>query len=314
MKGRVYKSTGSWYRVRDENGNFLDCRIKGKLRLKGIKSTNPVAVGDEVVFALDTTEGEGIIREVTERRNAVIRKSANLSKQVHILAANIDLCLLFVTVEHPHTTMGFIDRFLVSSEAFGVPVRLVFNKTDLYDTPELRERLQSYLDIYRQVGYRCAEISVEQKRGLDTVIDWMKDKTVVVSGHSGTGKSSFLQYLDPNLEVRIGATSDVHKKGKHTTTFAEMFDLPYGIRLIDTPGIKGFGLAAALDKDDINLFFPEMKALLPDCKFYNCKHQNEPGCAVKEAVERGEIPESRFFSYCTMMEDDGSSYRKNIYG
>lgn len=313
MRGQVYKSTGSWYKVKDENGEFWNCRTKGKLRLAGIKSTNPVAVGDFIEFEEDenSPEQEGIIKEIYDRKNYLLRKSTNLSKQTHVIAANVDLLFLVITIDNPPTSYGFIDRFLVMAEAFNVPVHILINKWDLYENETL-EKAQEYENLYKSIGYPVTRLSVENGLGFDTLKELIKDQCIVFSGHSGVGKSSILKLLAPDLEIRIGDTSTVHQKGKHTTTFAEMFDLDHQAKIIDTPGIKGYGITR-LEKDEIALYFKEMKALLDECKFYNCKHLNEPNCAVKEAVVDGEIPESRYYSYLNMMEDDEGTFRSNKY-
>lgn len=314
VKGQVYKSTGSWYQVKAENGEFWSCRIKGKLRLKGIKSTNPVSVGDWVDFDRDEKgqENEGVITDIRDRHNYLIRKSTNLSKQTHVIAANLDQLFLIITVANPTTSYGFIDRFLVMAEAFNVPVSLVINKMDSYSDEEM-EKVLEMVELYRSVGYTVLACSAETGENMEEISEAMKGKTVAFSGHSGVGKSSILKRVAPDLEIKIGDTSSVHQKGKHTTTFAEMFDLEGDKRIIDTPGIKGFGLTQ-VEKDEIALYFREMKNKLEDCRFYNCKHLNEPGCAVKEAVEEGEIAYTRYESYFNMMHDDESSYRSNIYG
>lgn len=303
IKGTVYKSTGSWYKVKDDAGKFWDCRIKGKFRIKGIKSTNPIAVGDVVHFdPEEKDENQGIIHQIEDRKNAILRKSINLSKQTHIIACNVDLCLLFLSLKQPKSTLGFIDRFLVSAEAFDVPVYLVFNKVDLLEEEEIDE-LAYYLELYEDVGYQSFAISLEDQEGLEPLENVIKGKNIMLAGNSGTGKSSFANYLSAELDIRVGDTSTVHHKGKHTTTFAEMHDLPnYNARLIDTPGVKSFGLSQ-IEKDELPLYFPDLKKYLSDCKFYNCKHLNEPGCAVKAAVENEEIAPSRYNSYLNILND-----------
>lgn len=314
MKGQVYKSTGSWYLVKDENGGFWQCRTKGKLRLEGSKSTNPVSVGDWVLFEEDKQGNpeEGIIYEILNRKNYLLRKSTNLSKQTHVIAANVDLLFLVVTLQNPTTSFGFIDRFMVMAEAFNVDVHILINKWDAYDDATLKQA-EVLTEVYERIGYKVSPCSVITGLNMDLVKKEMHEKTVVFSGHSGVGKSSILQIIAPNLKIRIGDTSVSHQKGKHTTTFAEMFDLGDDIRVIDTPGIKGFGLTK-LEKHEISLYFREMKNLLDGCKFYNCKHINEPKCAVKAGLESGEIAESRYTSYINMIEDDDGSYRSNKFG
>lgn len=302
-EGRVYKSTGSWYNVKDTEGNFWNCRLKGKMRNLKLKTTNPVAVGDAVVFEPEGEENQGLIKSVEDRKNAILRKSINLSKQVQIIAANVDLCLLFVTIRDPQTTLGFIDRFLVSAEIFDVPTRLIFNKTDLLQDDKWFEKLAEYVSIYDEIGYPYNLLSIENGKGLDKVKNEIIGKRIILSGHSGTGKSSFVKALYPELNIKIGETSVLHQKGKHTTTFAEMYDLDNaGTQLIDSPGIKSFGLVD-VGKEDLALYFPEFKALLGDCKYYNCTHVAEPQCAVKLAVEEGEVSEARYFSYLKILED-----------
>ncbi len=305
MKGLVTKSTGSWYNVLYE-GEIVPCRIKGKFRINGIVTTNPVSVGDVVTFEEDTA-GQGIITEIEPRKNYIIRKSTNLSKQAHIIAANLDYALLVITLKSPQTTFGFIDRFLVTCEAFHVPAVLVFNKEDIYEGKDL-EQLNEAIRIYQQIGYTCIKTSAETGVGLEEVEKIFKDKVTLLSGQSGVGKSSLLNAMFPNFNVRVGAVSKSHKKGQHTTTFAEMFQLPNGGHIIDTPGIKGFGLYD-IEKDEIGLYYPEMKERLGNCKFYNCKHINEPGCAVLEGLETGEIALTRYDSYLGMQEDTGNPYR-----
>ena len=293
MRGLVYKSTGSWYTVKEENsGVFYQCRIKGKMRLKGIKNTNPVAVGDYVAFQQE--EGlQGVITAVEERQNYIIRKSVNLSKQTHIIAANIDLAFLVVTLNNPPTSTTFIDRFLVTAEAYSIKTVLLFNKVDTYTPDELAE-VKYLAQLYRKVGYECIGISATTGKNIEKVKETMRGKTCVVSGHSGT--------------LKTGEISLQHQQGQHTTTFAEMFDLPFGAHIIDTPGIKGFGMVE-IDKHELTDYFPEFFALKEDCKFNNCLHTDEPHCAVKEALENDEIAWSRYKSYLQILEGDEESYR-----
>lgn len=313
MEGQVYKSTGSWYQVKAEDGRFWRCRIKGKFRLQGIKSTNPIAVGDWVSFNEDEKgeDSEGVIHEIAERRNYLLRKSTNLSKQTHIIAANVDCLFLVITLKNPPTSFGFVDRFLVMAEAYKVPVHLVINKVDLHE--ENDTEIEEWKELYQGIGYPVTFCSATTGEGIDHIAQTMAGIVSAFSGHSGVGKSSILKCLAPERDIKIGDTSTVHLKGKHTTTFAEMFDMDNDRRVIDTPGIKGFGLTQ-LDKDEIALYFVEMKSALDDCKFYNCKHLNEPKCAVKAAVENGDIAESRYQSYINMMEDDEGNYRTDKYG
>ncbi|WP_314205919.1 ribosome small subunit-dependent GTPase A [Capnocytophaga bilenii] len=307
MRGLVYKSTGSWYTVKEENsGVFYQCRIKGKMRLKGIKNTNPVAVGDYVAFQQE--EGlQGVITAVEERQNYIIRKSVNLSKQTHIIAANIDLAFLVITLNNPPTSTTFIDRFLVTAEAYSIKTVLLFNKVDTYTPDELAE-VKYLAQLYRKVGYECIGISATTGKNIEKVKETMRGKTCVVSGHSGAGKSTLINAIAPQLTLKTGEISLQHQQGQHTTTFAEMFDLPFGAHIIDTPGIKGFGMVE-IDKHELTDYFPEFFALKEDCKFNNCLHTDEPHCAVKEALENDEIAWSRYKSYLQILEGDEESYR-----
>ncbi len=311
-KGIVIKSTGSWYTVRQEDGAKLECKIKGKFRIKGIKSTNPVAVGDLVEFKLvepekeDDREHIGLITKIIDRRNYIIRKSQNLSKQSHIIAANIDQAFLVVTVNYPVTTTTFIDRFLASAEAYRIPCTLIFNKVDRYD-PDQIIRMDELIDIYENIGYRCLITSAKKNIGMSTLKSWMKNKTNVFSGHSGVGKSTLINIIDQKLNLKTKEISDYHQTGKHTTTFSEMFELDLGGYIIDTPGIKGFGMLD-MEKEEIGHYFPEIFKRLEKCQFYNCTHIHEPGCEVKNAVANGEISESRYFSYMGLLDGE-AKYR-----
>lgn len=313
MKGIVYKSTGSWYTVKTEGGIFYECRIKGRFRMQGIKSTNPVAVGDVVHFEADSAGDEltGTITKIEDRKNYIIRKSVNLSKQTHIIAANIDQVFLLVTLSMPRTYPGFIDRFLATCEAYDVPAVLLFNKIDLYDDEALGET--KYLAaLYRGIGYTCIGISAKKGKNVDKVKELMKDKTSMFAGHSGVGKSTLINQLQPGFELKTAPISDLHLQGQHTTTFAEMFDLPWGARIIDTPGIKGFGLVD-MDKDEIGDYFPEFFELKQYCKFNNCLHLDEPQCAVKEALDKDEVSWSRYKSYVSMVTGEEDTYRMDNY-
>jgi len=312
MQGTVYKSTGSWYLVKDGRGRFFECRIKGRFRIKGIKNTNPVAVGDRVRFELEQPgAGEGIITEIEERRNYIIRKSVNLSKQTHIIASNIDQVFLMVTLKQPRTFTGFIDRFLATSEAYDIPVVLLFNKVDIYSPGELEE--VDYLSsLYRDIGYTCLGISARTGEHVEVVKALMKDKTSMFAGHSGVGKSTLINWIEPGLDLKTEAVSEQHLQGQHTTTFAEMYDLNWGARIIDTPGIKGFGLVD-MDRDEIGDYFPEFFALKSECKFNNCLHLDEPQCAVKEALEQNEVAWSRYKSYVAMVTGEEDTYRMDNY-
>ena len=306
-KGIVYRSTGSWYTV-ESQGVFYECRIKGKLRLKGIKSTNPVAVGDRVHFEIDShaQANEGNITQIEERQNYIVRKSVNLSKQTHIIASNIDKVFLLVTLNNPPTFPAFIDRFLVTAEAYQIPTVLLFNKIDTYTNAELDD-LKILQNIYQEIGYVTQSISAINGEGVDTIKTLMQDKVSMFSGHSGVGKSTLVNAISPELALKTAAISKQHQQGMHTTTFAEMFALFDGIRIIDTPGIKGFGVVDMLP-EEIGNYFPEFYKRKMDCKFHNCIHINEPKCAIIDAVENEEIALSRYTSYVQMMEED-SPYR-----
>lgn len=300
-KGIVVKSTGSWYIVRKENGETVQCRIRGKFRMEGIRTTNPLAVGDQVDVE---KENDGYtITAIGKRRNYIIRKSTNLSKESHIIAANVDMALLIATVNHPVTSPVFIDRFLVTAEAYNIPAVLVFNKTDLYD-PEDQAMLGGLMAIYRKIGYLCYAVSAVTGENVEAVKQLLKDKTTVLSGISGVGKSSLINRIEPGLELKTATISDAHDSGKHTTTFAEMFPLQEGGYIIDTPGLRSFGIID-IRKEELSHYFPEIFAQAKNCRFYNCTHTHEPGCAVREAVEENEISESRYLSYLGMMEESG---------
>lgn len=313
MTGIIYKSTGSWYTVKTIDNHFYDCRIKGKFRMKGIKSTNPIAVGDVVDFELDETSDEtiGLIHNIHERTNYIVRKSVNLSKQSHIIASNIDIVFLLVTINNPITTTSFIDRFLVTAEAYHIKAVLVFNKIDTYDQATLEEQLfQQY--IYTQIGYECLRVSATAGKGLEELKQMMKGKVCMFSGHSGVGKSTLVNALEPNLNLKTKEISDLHQQGQHTTTFAEMFDLSFEAKIIDTPGIRGFGIVD-MEKSEIKGYFPEFFALENQCKFNNCLHKDEPHCAVKKALEDDKIAWSRYKSYLQILEGDEEQYRNDVY-
>lgn len=313
MKGTVYKSTGSWYTVKSQQGEFYQCRIKGKFRIGGIKSTNPVAVGDHVVFNVETKGDEtiGVIHTIETRDNYIIRKSVNLSKQTHIIATNIDVAFLLITLNNPTTFTAFIDRFLVTAEAYHVKAVLLFNKIDLYNEEELLE-IKYLAALYRKIGYECIGISAKTGKNIHKVKDLMQDKVTLFSGHSGTGKSTLVNAIEPGLNLKTAEISEQHQQGQHTTTFAEMHDLSFGGQIIDTPGIRGFGVVE-IDKEELGNYFPEFFERKQDCKFNNCLHINEPNCAIKEALENSEIAWSRYKSYLQILEGEDDGYRKDVY-
>ena len=308
MKGLVVKNTGSWYVVKTDEDTLVDCKIKGNFRLKGIRSTNPVAVGDWVTIA-PNKEATAFITEIEDRKNYIIRKSTNLSKQSHIIAANVDVALLVVTVSRPVTSTVFIDRFLASAEAYRVPVILVFNKTDLL-TPEERHYQEMMMTLYETVGYHCVELSAETGEGVEQLLPLLQGKVSVLSGNSGVGKSTLINRIIPGLQLRTAEISDAHQMGMHTTTFSEMLSLPEGGWLIDTPGIKGFG-TFDMEPEELTGYFKEIFEFSHQCRFNNCTHTHEPGCAVIEAVKNHYMAESRYQSYLSMLEDkEEGKYRK----
>lgn len=313
MKGIVYKSTGSWYTVKSIQGAFYECRIKGKFRIEGIKSTNPVAVGDVVMFDVETKGDEtiGIIHTIEPRDNYIIRKSVNLSKQTHIIAANVDLAFLLVTLNNPPTFTTFIDRFLVTAEAYDIKAVLLFNKIDTYNEDEILE-IKYLAALYRKIGYECIGISAKTEKNIDKVKELMQHKVSMFSGHSGVGKSTLVNALEPKLEIKTKEISEQHMQGQHTTTFAEMYDLSFDARIIDTPGIKGFGVVE-IEKEELGGYFPEFFQYKVNCKFNNCLHIEEPKCAVKEALDAGEIAWSRYKSYLQILAGEEEHYRKDIY-
>ena len=312
MVGIVYKSTGSWYLVKS-NDILYKCRMKGKFRLKGIKSTNPISVGDVVDFSLEAKNNEetGVITNIHERRNFIVRKSVNLSKQTHIIAANIDQVFLLITIDNPPTFTTFIDRFLVTTKAYSIKTILVFNKIDAYEIEQRAEVL--YLkDIYEAIGYQCIEVSAVEDKNVTTIKEMMIGKVSMFAGHSGVGKTTLVNAIEPSLDLKTKEISEQHKQGQHTTTFAEMFDLSFNAQIIDTPGIKGFGVVD-IDKDELGDYFPEFFALKQHCKFNNCIHVNEPQCAVKDALENEEIAWSRYKSYLQILEGEEEHYRTDIW-
>eukprot|EP01037_Dinobryon_pediforme_P018600 gene18600-18889_t len=298
MQGLIVKSTGSWYQVQTPDKQRFDCRIKGKFRIKGITTTNPLAVGDLVNFELEPEQETGVITNLQQRRNYIIRKSINLSKQGQIIAANLDQAILVVTLASPRTSLGFIDRFLVTAEAYDIPSMLIFNKLDLFSDEGL-EILADYKSIYENVGYPCYEVSALEGTNIELLQELIKNKVTLFSGHSGVGKSSLINVLLPELDLRTHQVSDWSDKGMHTTTFAEMFELPQGGFIIDTPGIRELGVID-IEKQELSHFFPEMRKRMHDCRFHNCRHINEPGCAVLAALEDGEIELSRYESYLSI--------------
>jgi len=317
MVGTVYKSTGSWYWVKSESdpdtSGLHKCRIKGKFRIKGIKSTNPIAVGDLVDFELETIGDEevGVITNIHERTNYIVRKSVNLSKQTHIIASNIDQVFLMVTINNPPTLTTFIDRFLITAEAYSIKAILLFNKIDTYEIEERAEIL--YLkDIYEAIGYDCIEVSSTRGDNIDKVKELMHGKVSMFSGHSGVGKTTLVNAIESSLNLKTKEISEQHKQGQHTTTFAEMFDLSFGAKIIDTPGIKGFGVVD-MSKEELGDYFPEFFRRKQDCKFHNCIHVKEPQCAVKDALEEEEIAWSRYKSYLQIMEEEEENYRTDIW-
>jgi len=307
--GIVIQSTGSWYIVRNPQGELISCRIKGKFKIAGIKSTNPIAVGDKVSFVRMKDEDTAVIDTIEPRYNYIIRKSINLSKQTHIIAANIDHAFLVITISQPRTSLGFIDRFLLTTEAYHIPVVLVFNKTDL-NTPEEQEIQEQWIEKYRQIAYQSIQTSALTGQGLEELKTLMKSGTNMFSGHSGVGKSALINALQPGLKIKTAHISSFNLKGRHTTTFAQMHPLDFGGYIIDTPGIKEFGLVD-FKKEDVSGYFPEMRALLNQCKYNNCLHVNEPKCAVKQAVLDGKIAESRYNNYLAIINDE--NYNKKPF-
>lgn len=306
-KGIVIKSTGSRYRVLPDDGSIIECSIRGKMRINAVRTTNPVAVGDYVLFEKDIKTGTGVITEVLDRKNYILRKSSNLSKQSQILAANIDQVILMITIILPETQPEFIDRFLITAEAYRIPAIILLNKTDLYGDEE-NEKRSVYEEIYRNIGYKVLSVSVEKDKDLESVKELLKDKVTLVSGNSGVGKTSLLNRLNPSLQLKTGEISEYHKQGRHITTFPEMHPMPFGGYVIDTPGIRGFGVVD-MEKNELYHFFPEIFQAAGNCRFYNCLHLDEPGCAVRKAVEEGRISIMRYKSYLGIIDTDESKYR-----
>jgi ribosome biogenesis GTPase len=306
-KGVVLKSTGSRYRVLYEEGKMIDCSVKGKLRIKEFHTTNPIAVGDNILFEIDRKTNSGIITEVLERRNWILRRSSNLSKHSQILAANIDQVFLMITIILPETPVEFIDRFLITAEAYRVPAMIIINKTDLYGEEE-SARMEYLESIYKNIGYDCIRLSLKELTNLEVLRDLMKGKTSLISGFSGVGKSTLLNVFNPLLNLKTAEISDYHKQGKHITTFPEMHKMPFGGFVIDTPGIRGFGVVD-MERNEIYHFFREIFVKSKECRFNNCLHLDEPGCAVRSAVEKGEIAFLRYKSYLNIMDGDDRKYR-----
>jgi len=298
--GKVIRSTGSWYTVMCDNDNIVNCRLKGLFRTKGIRTTNPISVGDIVDFDLIEDDGTGVIKKIHPRKNYIIRKATKLSKDTHIIAANIDQVVIIVSLTKPRTSTGFIDRILTTAEAYHIPAIIIFNKLDLYDDSNIA-KLELLKNAYENAGYICLVTSVPNKTGLPEFKENLQGKTSLLSGHSGVGKSALINSVDSSLSLKTGEISEYHSKGVHTTTFANMFPLKFGGEVIDTPGIKEFGLVE-FDKVELGQRFPEIRNLMHDCRFNNCKHVNEPGCAVVEAVSKGDIVEFRYINYLNMLE------------
>jgi ribosome biogenesis GTPase len=314
MTGLVYKSTGSWYTVKNqEDDAIIECRIKGKFRLKGIKSTNPIAVGDIVDFEIDENSDKitGSIYNIHERKNYIVRKSVNLSHQMHIIASNVDYVFLLITVNNPPTTFNFIDRFIVTAEAYGIETVLVFNKIDTFND-DIRDEQLYMQAIYEQIGYKCLRVAALDGTGIDQLKELMVGNVTMFSGHSGVGKSTLVNALEPSLNLKTKNISEQSKQGQHTTTFAEMFDLHFDAKIIDTPGIKGFGIVN-LEKEDISGYFPEFFRLKHRCKFNNCLHKDEPNCAIKNALEANQISWTRYNSYLKILEGDDEHYRVDSF-
>jgi ribosome biogenesis GTPase / thiamine phosphate phosphatase len=306
-KGVVIKSTGSRYRVLCIGSGTIECTIKGKFRVKGMRTTNPVAVGDKVIVDISTRDRTGIIVELLDRTNYIIRKASNLSKESQIIAANVDQVFLMVTIKLPETPVEFIDRFLVTTEAYRIKTSILFNKTDLYNGEDM-ERMEYLISLYTSIGYDCYRLSLEKNTDTSSLVAVMKDKISLISGNSGVGKTTLLNLLNPSLDLKTGEISDYHRQGKHITTFPEMHPMPFGGYLIDSPGIRGFGMID-MEREEIYHFFPEIFRKSEYCRFYNCLHLEEPGCAVREAVENGEINQLRYRSYLNILGDENRKYR-----
>lgn len=306
-EGVVIKSTGSWYIVKTHGEEPVSCKIKGRFRLNDLKSTNPVAVGDQVKYSVETSMGTGVIEEIKERHNYIVRRASNLSRQTQILAANIDQAILVATINYPVTTPVFIDRFLASAEAYNIPTTIIFNKTDRYDHFH-KDQLEETVEMYEKIGYNVLTTSAKQEENLEDVKELLKDKVSLLAGHSGVGKSTLVNRLEPSLHLKTGEISERHHTGRHTTTYAEMHPLGFGGYIIDTPGIRGFGLFN-IEKEELAHYFIDIFKFASDCRYYNCTHFHEPGCAVKEAVEKGMIAPSRYNSYVSIYLNRDEKYR-----
>ncbi|MGM0472637.1 MAG: ribosome small subunit-dependent GTPase A [Bacteroidota bacterium] len=307
QKGTVIKSTGSWYTVKGEDQKIVRCTIRGKFRIRGIRATNPVAVGDRVWYEWSEDQQAGIITRIEERSNYIIRRSSKLSKEYQLIACNVDIAWLMISMVFPKTLNRFIDRFLVSAEAYRIPVIILFNKIDLYGASEWKE-MENLQSVYTDVGYTCMRLSLETGEGLDRVKEVMKEKVNVIAGNSGVGKTTLINVIDPSMKLKTATISEVHQTGKHTTTFAEMFELPDGIRIIDTPGLRGFG-TIDIEREELFHFFPEIFRASKHCRYHNCLHIQEPDCGVKKAVQEGKISESRYLNYLMMMGEENGKYR-----
>lgn len=306
-KGLVLKSTGSRYRVLTGDDRIIECVIKGKLRVNELQTTNPVAVGDQVLFGFDKNKEIGSIGKILERKNYILRKASNLSRQAQVIAANIDQLFLMATIILPSTPVEFIDRFLVTAEAYRVPARIIFNKTDLYADENI-DKMEELISLYSGIGYECIRLSLHTGADVSYISSLMKDKISLVSGNSGVGKSTLLNILNPSLNLKTEVISDYHKQGKHITTYPEMHPMPFGGYVIDTPGLRGFGIVD-MERNEIYHFFPEIFRISKECRFHNCLHLDEPGCAVRAAVEDGRIHSLRYRSYINILEDENSKYR-----
>jgi ribosome biogenesis GTPase len=305
--GIVIKSTGSRYRVLHDDGKITDCVIRGRFREKNLRTTNPVAVGDNVMFEIETKESSGIITEILDRRNYILRKASNLSRESQIIAANVDRLFLMITIILPETPVEFIDRFLMTAEAYRIPATIIINKTDLYGTVEIK-RMEYLESLYTKIGYECLRLSIIENQGIDILKARMKNKINLLAGNSGVGKTTLINALNPELDLKTEAVSDYHKQGKHITTFPEMHPMPFGGFVIDSPGLRGFGLID-MERNEIYHFFPEIFRISKECRFYNCLHLDEPGCAVREAVETGAIDPLRYHSYLNILNDNNRKYR-----